>query len=552
MALVGVRDPVFSAAWPLLSYSTLGFQAARPSKPYRPSILTSPLARRRFLDMTGNDLLNQVSRRLHVRIPAAHITGAALAAASGTLISANIKHQPGFGESDLLSLCIYLALAVSLGTWWARRHVTKSIAWLVEGRSPTETEQRSTLAQPWHIAAVSMLGWVGGAIIWSLLTSVSHDAAYTARVALSILLGGLTACGLTYLLVEWTARPITALALAGSVPERRIAPGVRTKLVLSWAVGADVFLLMIGLSFLGRPAQEPPSPAAIWFIIGAGMIAGSLVLYVATRSLISPLLELRRSVGRVQRGDLDVKVAVNDGSELGLLQAGFNQMVLGLRERRTLQDLFGRHVGEEVARQAVEQGVALGGDRREVGVIFVDLIDSTRLAQTRSPETVVELLNEFFATIVGAVAAEGGWVNKFEGDGALCIFGAPVARDDYALRALRAARTIRRELLALAATHPVLDAGIGVSAGTVVAGNIGAEQRYEYTVIGTPVNEAARLTDEAKQRLGRVLASEEVVARAGSEAESWLVAEELRLRGHSEPILVYEPSKAHDVDQPVG
>ena len=157
------------------------------------------------------------------------------------------------------------------------------------------------------------------------------------------------------------------------------------------------------------------------------------------------------------------------------------------------------------------------------------------------------MLNQFFATIVQAVAAEGGWVNKFEGGGALCVFGAPVSLDDHALRALRAARTIRRELLALAAVQPGLDAAIGVSAGTVVAGNVGAEQRYEYTVIGDPVNEAARLTDEAKRRLGRVLASEEAVARAGGEAGCWMVADELRLRGRTEPILVYEPAAMTDI-----
>jgi adenylate cyclase len=337
-------------------------------------------------------------------------------------------------------------------------------------------------------------------------------------------------------------RPVVALALADNVPERTGAPGVRTKLLLSWAVGADVFLLMIGLSFVGRPASQPPSAAAIWFIIGAGLFAGTLVVYVSTRSLVIPLRALRQSVGRVQRGDLDVALAVNDGGELGLVQAGFNQMVAGLRERRTLQDLFGRHVGADVARQALEQGeVALGGERREVGVVFVDLIGSTSLVQGRPPEEVVDLLNRFFATVVRVVAGEGGWVNKFEGDGALCVFGAPVSTGDHAQRALRAARTLRRELLAVAAANPELDAAIGVSAGPVVAGNIGTEARYEYTVIGSPVNEAARLTDEAKLRLGRVLASEEAVLRGGSEAASWPVAGELRLRGYGEPILVYEP-----------
>ena len=353
--------------------------------------------------------------------------------------------------------------------------------------------------------------------------------------------------------MEWTIRPITARALGDHVPEHAVAPGVRTKLILSWAVGSDVFLLMIGLSFVGRPPHDPPSAVSIWFIIVAGLVAGSLVLYVATRSLASPLLQLRRAVAQVQGGNIDVQLAVNDGGEIGLLQAGFNLMVQGLRERRTLEDLFGRHVGEEVARQAVAQGgITLGGERREVGVVFVDVIGSTGLAQSRPPEAVVELLNQFFATVVRVVAAEGGWVNKFEGDGALCIFGAPVTLDDCALRALRAARVLRQELLVLAASNPELDAAIGVSAGTVVAGNVGDEQRYEYTVIGTPVNEAARLTDEAKQRLGRVLASEEAVNRAGAESRSWHVTDELRLRGLGEPVLVYEPLGRVEIHQPAG
>ncbi|HWD51015.1 MAG TPA: adenylate/guanylate cyclase domain-containing protein [Acidimicrobiales bacterium] len=501
---------------------------------------------------SGPAVLAQVGRRLDLRISTAHISGALLAVGSGALTSANIRGQHGFGRIDLITLAIYLPLSVLLAGWVFSRRTRKVTTWIVEDRAPTTAEQRSALGLPLYLAAGSMLLWVGAAIIWTVLTIVTHhDGAYTVRVALSIVLGGLTACGLTYLLVEWTIRPITARALAGNVPECVIAPGVRTKLLLSWAVGADVFLLMIGLSFVGRPADEPPSAAAIWFIIVAGLVAGSLVVYVATRSLVNPLLELRQAVGKVQRGNLDVQLDVNDGGELGLLQAGVNQMVQGLRERRTLQDLFGRHVGEEVARQALEQGeVALGGERREVGVIFVDVIGSTRLAQSRPPEAVVDLLNQFFATVVEVVAAEGGWVNKFEGDGALCVFGAPVSQNDFARRALRAARVLRRELLSLAAANPELDAAIGVSAGSVVAGNIGDERRYEYTVIGTPVNEAARLTDEAKHRLGRVLASEEAVSRAGPEAESWLVSGELQLRGIGEPVLVYEPTGRAEVRQP--
>ena len=135
------------------------------------------------------------------------------------------------------------------------------------------------------------------------------------------------------------------------------------------------------------------------------------------------------------------------------------------------------------------------------------------------------------------MGAEGGWVNKFEGDGALCVFGAPDAQPDHAARALRSARSLRATLAQL----DDVDVGIGVSAGIVVAGNVGAEQRYEYTVIGDPVNEAARLTDEAKRHASRVLASESAVRSAGDEASHWSCAGSVLLRGRSAPTTVYAP-----------
>ena len=190
---------------------------------------------------------------------------------------------------------------------------------------------------------------------------------------------------------------------------------------------------------------------------------------------------------------------VYDGSEIGQLQAGFNSMVDGLRERERIQDLFGRHVGEEVARAALEQGIELGGEVRDVAVLFTDVVGSTQLAAERPPEEVVELLNRFFAVVVEVVRKHGGWVNKFEGDAALAIFGAPTTLDDAAAAALAAARELAERL---PKEVDGLEAAIGVSAGEAVAGNIGEESRFEYTVIGDPVNEAARLTELAKEKDG--------------------------------------------------
>ena len=245
---------------------------------------------------------------------------------------------------------------------------------------------------------------------------------------------------------------------------------------------------------------------------------------------------LGTALRRVQQGDLDVRLLVDDGGEIGVVQAGFNEMTAGLREREHLRDLFGRYVGEEVARRALEEGVELGGELRHASVLFVDIVGSTALAQRLPPTEVVTLLNRFFQAVVRSADAEGGWLNKFEGDGALCVFGAPAPDLDHAAQALRAARSLLDEL-----RHLELDAGIGVSSGEVVAGNVGAEHRHEYTVIGQPVNEAARLTEAAKRRAGRVLASAVTVAASGEEGRAWVQTEPVELRGIPGAVMVYEP-----------
>jgi adenylate cyclase len=175
-------------------------------------------------------------------------------------------------------------------------------------------------------------------------------------------------------------------------------------------------------------------------------------------------------------------------------------------------------------------------------VLFVDLIGSTAMAQRLAPEAVVSVLNDVFGAVVRSTTAQGGWVNKFEGDAALCVFGPPASTTNHAAAALRAARTLRTELTALSVHHPGLDAGIGVSTGQVIAGNVGAEDRFEYTVIGDPVNEAARLTEQAKSVEGRVLASSAAVAIASEEGANWRTHSPMALRGRSTPTDTFVPT----------
>jgi adenylate cyclase len=248
---------------------------------------------------------------------------------------------------------------------------------------------------------------------------------------------------------------------------------------------------------------------------------------------------VRTALKRVEQGDLDCNVVVFDGTELGELQRGFNSMVHGLRERERVRDLFGRHVGREVALLAEQERPKLGGEERHAAMIFVDIISSTQMVTTRSATEVVELLNRFFAVIVDEVDRHHGLVNKFEGDAVLAVFGAPVSLenpDDEALSAARAmADRLRVEV-------PECEAGIGVASGQVVAGNVGAKERFEYTVIGEPVNEAARLSELSKQVPGHVIAASDTVAAASeTERARWVLGDTVTLRGHEDPTRLATP-----------
>ena len=362
------------------------------------------------------------------------------------------------------------------------------------------------------------------------------------NIAVTVVLGGLVTSALGYLLSERQLRPIAAMALASGVPAHPQLPGVAARTVLSWTLGAAVPLLglvLVGLASLILGTFSVTQLSVVVIVVGVtGLAVGLEVMLGLARSLAHPIEALRAAVARVQEGDFDAEVTVDDGSEVGLLEAGFNRMIAGLREREEIRDLFGRQVGEDVVRHALEHGVELGGEAREAAVLFVDLQGSTRLAAERDPSEVVDLLNRFFALVVDVVHAHDGWVNKFEGDAALCVFGAPLHDGACAGKALAAGRTLAARLCE---ELPDLTAGVGVCAGRVVAGNLGAAKRFEYTVIGDPVNAAARLSDLAKSEKSRVFASKATLDQAGAEGARWQILGERKLRGRPDATVVAIP-----------
>ena len=433
---------------------------------------------------------------------------------------------------NLVTSGIYLLIALVVGTVWGFRRVNPTRKWINEERAPEKEELRVALRAPLRISLVNAVLWFVGVLVFGTL-NLFYSPLLGATVAVTTVLGGATTCAVAYLLAERILRATTARALSYGAPSRPVLPGVQTRGILGWVLGSGVPLVGMGLvavaTVSGDEVTDDELAIVIFALGGLALTVGLYITWLTTRAVADPVLSVRRALAEVEKGKLDVEVPVYDGSEMGLLQAGFNRMVAGLSEREKMRDLFGRHVGEDVAHAALEQDIELGGEAREVAVLFVDIVGSTRLAGERPPEEVVDLLNSFFGVVVEVVDEHGGFVNKFEGDAALAIFGAPIPIDDTAGRALAAARRLAERL---SSEVPGLRAGIGVSGGRAVAGNVGAEKRFEYTVIGDPVNEAARLSELAKEEEGGVLASADLVEEADEEETShWTVGRSAKLRG---------------------
>ena len=496
--------------------------------------------------VTNNDDLwdavpaNDVGVRF--RLVAANLLGATLVAFVGWVVGvpAGSHGVQASVVGGLVGLG-FLAAAAPIELTRATRQARRTFGWVEVRRRPIEEEVADVFRYP-LVQAVWIFGWwtAGGALIGTANLVLGNNLAYSLRFGLDIVLGGLTASALSFLMLERFNRPVFALALDTHPAAAAGGLGLQRRLLLTWALGAVVPVIVIVSAPAGISAARRAQLAGPVALVGAiALTVGFVLTVVAARSITDPIDILRASQARVEEGLLDVAVPVDDTGEVGQLQAGFNRMVAGLRERQRIREVFGRHVGVEVARRALSDEAALGGELKDGSALFVDLIGSTGLAQRRPPQEVVALLNEMFSVVVRCAAAEGGWVNKFEGDAALCIFGPPADDSDHAARALRAARAMREALAEMGNRHPDFAAGIGVSSGRVVAGNIGAEDRYEYTIIGDPVNEAARLTEEAKSDPGRLLASGGAVARAGSESAHWQPCGSRVLRGRNEPTEVY-------------
>jgi len=242
----------------------------------------------------------------------------------------------------------------------------------------------------------------------------------------------------------------------------------------------------------------------LWMIAGVLTLLGALLSLVLSMYFSKPIKKLGQGTRALSLGDFNYRVDIKRNDEFGDLAFAFNRMAADLKTKELIKNSFGRYVTPEIVERilANPDDHWMKGSRVSSSVLFVDIRGFASLSENKDPEGIVELLNAFFTCVYDASIKHKGHINKFVGDEAMVIFGAPVSNPSHAEDAVRAALDIKKGTLALNREKLIgakpIHIGIGINSGEMVAGNLGSRLRMEYTVIGDNVNIASRLTSIAK------------------------------------------------------
>ena len=318
--------------------------------------------------------------------------------------------------------------------------------------------------------------------------------------------------------------------------------------------GAAIYTL------LQRSRHEAMAPyyrlrGLLVFLFVLALLATAIGGAAIANSVTRPIRVLAGFAREIMRGVYTHEVPVRQRDEVGQLSEAFNDMSRGLYERDRVRDLLGKVMSADVAEELLSRDLQLGGEERELTIMFTDLRNFTGISETLPPAKLLEILNNYLTRMTAIIDRHGGVVDKYIGDAIMALFGAPLPCDDHAARAVRCAIEMQ-EALAEFNVHarqngwPELEMGIGINTALVVVGNMGSEDRLNYTAIGDGVNLAARLESVTKDLGAPIVVSERVVAHATDMTFTFL--DRIPVKGKRDPVAVYAPaSLAANPDQTV-
>jgi adenylate cyclase len=449
-------------------------------------------------------------------------------------------------SSEFWRIALFAEACVALSTgymmWRGAKRIRPIIDWM-ERRGDALEAWRSAVAVPRDFTL--RVGWQPFLLIGvpvSIFATVEADLpSYSAFI---IFAGAAVAVAYSAILhffsYEQFLRPVVEDIVSDLPADFTGAPvGVPLRWKLLGAlplINVITGVVVSGLSTDGSAQLEDLGMDVVVAVLVAFTISLELTLLV-TRSVLQPVEQLLEATESVKRGDLDARVPITSGDELGRLAGSFNAMMQGLSEREALREAFGAYVDPDVAQRVVEEGELIEGQEREVTVMILDVFDFTELAERSSARETVAFLNDLFGIAVPCVTEHGGHANKFLGDGLLAVFGAPERLPDHADRALAAAHEVAGKLIERFGDE--VRFGMGINSGPVVVGSVGGGGRLEFAVVGDTVNVAARVEHLTRETGDVVLLTEATRCLLSNGSEEIEPRGDFALKGVSEPVPIY-------------
>jgi adenylate cyclase len=267
-----------------------------------------------------------------------------------------------------------------------------------------------------------------------------------------------------------------------------------------------------------------------------------VVAFFVSRRLSQPIHDLLDAAHALGSGNLEYRISERRNDEIGKLVEAYHSMASGLLEKNQVEKVLSRFVSPTVAKKMMAdlKQVSLGGREVEATVVFADIVGFTRLSESIAPDAVAELLNAYFDAISMASTFYRGTIDKYMGDCAMIVFGVPEDDAEHTYHGLCCAIMIQRlvdrlNLMRSRRGLTTVNFRIGINSGNMLAGNLGSNDRMQYTVVGDAVNLASRLSNMAGA--GEVVASEEMVRNPNVRSRVRLrQSGAMRLRGRNEPV----------------
>ena len=436
--------------------------------------------------------------------------------------------------------CVFLSTAFML--WGGSKRIRPILDWM-DGRGDALEAWRAAVEVPRDLTL--RVGWqpfLGiGVPVAIFATIVADLEPYSALI---IFAGATVAVAYAAILhffsYEQFLRPVVADIVEDLPPH---FTGVAVGVPLRWKLLGALPLINVitgvvvsGLSTDGTAELSDLGLDVVVAVLVAFTISLELTVLV-TRSVLQPVERLLEATKAVREGDLDARVPITSGDELGQLAGSFNEMMAGLSEREALREAFGAYVDPDVAERVLEEGELIEGQEREVTILILDVWNFTEFAESSSARETVTFLNDMFGIAVPCVVEQGGHANKFLGDGLLAVFGAPERQDDHADRAVAAGRAIATSLIEHFGAE--IRFGIGVNSGPVVVGSVGGGGRLEFAVIGDPVNVAARVENLTRETDAVMLLTEATRCLMSNQGKDLDPRGDFALKGITEPVPIY-------------